>query len=215
MKNVLLIGLGRFGRHIAIKLNEWNHQVMAVDRDESRVNAVLSYVTNAQIGDCTDRAFLTSLGIGNFDLCIVAIGDDFQSSLEATSLLKELGAKLVVSRAAKGVHAKFLLQIGADKVVYPEELVASWTAIRFTSDHILDYIELDDDHGIFRLLVPEEWQGKTVKELDVRREYNINIIGTVKDEVLNLTVSPDTRLAGDITMLVAGKMEDIKRCFHI
>lgn len=109
MKSILLVGLGRFGRHIAMKLDELHHQVMAVDREEKRVNSVLPYVTNAQIGDSTDEEFMESLGVRNFDVCIVAIGDNFQSSLETTSLLKDLGAKYVVSRAARDVHAKFLL----------------------------------------------------------------------------------------------------------
>ena len=130
MKTVLLIGLGRFGRHIAQELNELKHQVLAVDKSEERVNQALPYVTNAQIGDSTDRMFLETLGVRDFDVCIVAIGDDFQSSLETTSLVKELGAKLVVSRAARDVHAKFLLRNGADEIVYPEKQLASWTAIR-------------------------------------------------------------------------------------
>ena len=124
MKSILLIGLGRFGRHIAMKLDELHHQVMAVDTDEKRVEAVLPYVTNAQIGDATDEEFLSSLGVRNFDVCIVAIGDNFQSSLETTSLLKELGAGYVVSRAARDVQAKFLLRNGADEVVYPEKQLA-------------------------------------------------------------------------------------------
>ena len=130
MKSVLLIGLGRFGRHIAGKLDEFHHEVMAVDVQEDRVNAVLPYVTNAQIGDSTNKEFLESLGVRNYDVCIVAIGDNFQASLETTSLLKELGAVLVVSRAARDVHAKFLLRNGADEVVYPEKQLATWTAIR-------------------------------------------------------------------------------------
>ena len=121
MKSVLLIGLGRFGRHVAEKLDELHHQVMAVDMDEKRVEKILPYVTNAQIGDSTDEEFMESLGIRNFDVCIVAIGENFQSSLETTSLLKELGAKLVVARAGRDVHAKFLLKNGADEVVYPEK----------------------------------------------------------------------------------------------
>ena len=128
MKSILLIGLGRFGRHIAMKLDELHHQVMAVDTDEKRVEAVLPYVTNAQIGDATDEEFLSSLGVRNFDVCIVAIGDNFQSSLETTSLLKELGAGYVVSRAARDVQAKFLLRNGADEVVYPEKQLAAWTS---------------------------------------------------------------------------------------
>ena len=114
MKSILLIGLGRFGRHIAMKLHELNHEVMAVDRNEGRVDAVLPYVTNAQIGNSTNESFLKSLGVGNYDVCIVAIGNDFQGSLETTSLLKELGAKLVVSRAARDVQAKFLLRNDAN-----------------------------------------------------------------------------------------------------
>ena len=121
MKTVLLIGLGRFGRHIAMKLNELNHQVMAVDKDENRVNAVLPFVTNAQIGDSTNQEFLASIGVRNFDVCIVAIGDDFQSSLETACLLKELGAQKVVARAERDLQAKFLLRNGADEVVYPEK----------------------------------------------------------------------------------------------
>ena len=154
MKSVLLIGLGRFGRHIAKKLDEMNHQVMAVDIDEKRVNLVLPYVTNAQIGDSTDPDFLESLGVNNFDVCIVTIAESFQNSLETTSLLKELGAKLVVSRAARDVHSKFLLRNGADEIVYPEKQLAYWSAIRFTADHILDYIQLDSDYGIFEISVP-------------------------------------------------------------
>lgn len=144
MKNVLLIGLGRFGRHMAMDLNRLGHQVMAVDLNEERINDILPYVTNAQIGDSTNEQFIRSLGVNNYDLCIVAIGNNFQSSLETTSLLKELGAQKVISRAERDVQAKFLLRNGADNVVYPEKQVAEWAAIRFTADHILDFIEVDD-----------------------------------------------------------------------
>lgn len=215
MKSILLVGLGRFGRHIAEKLNALNHQVMAVDRREGRVDAILPFVTNAQIGDSTNPDFLTSLGIRNFDFCIVAIGDDFQSSLETTSLLKELGAKLVVSRAASDVHAKFLLRNGADEIIYPEKQLANWVAIRYSADHIFDYIELDDDHAIFEVQVPGEWMGKTVGELDVRKKYNINIMGLKENGKMNLTVTPDTRITDRQTMLVLGMMKQIQKVFHI
>ena len=162
MKNILLIGLGRFGKHIALQLNKLGHEVMAVDSNEERINEILPIVTNAQIGDSTNTEFLKSLGIGNFDVCIVTIGGNFQNSLETTSLLKELGAKLVVSRAERDVQAKFLLRNGADEVVYPEKQVAKWASIRYTADHIRDYIEVDDSHAIFEVEVPEEWIGKTV-----------------------------------------------------
>lgn len=215
MKSVLLIGLGRFGRHIARKLNEMNHQVMAVDRQEKRVEAALPFVTNGQIGDATNEEFLRSLGVRNYDVCIVAIGDDFQSSLETTSFLKELGAKKVVSRAARDVHEKFLLRNGADEVVYPEKQLAKWTAIRYTADHIFDYIELDDGYAIFELSVPQNWVGKSIGDLDIRKRYNINIMALKKDGKLNLNILPETELQSDETMLVLGEMKSIHKCFHI
>lgn len=215
MKPILLIGLGRFGRHIAIKLDELNHQVMAVDNNESRVEAVLPYVRNAQIGDATNEDFIRSLGVRNFDVCIVAIGDNFQSSLETTSLLKELGAKMVVSRAARDVHAKFLLRNGADEVVYPEKQLASWTAIRYSADHIFDYVELDEEHGIFEISIPDAWIGKTVGELDIRKKYNVNIMALRCNGVLDMNIASETLLGDDQTMLVLGNIKNIQKQFHI
>ena len=211
----MLIGLGRFGRHIALQLNKLGHEVMAVDSNEERVNEILPIVTNAQIGDSTNTEFLKSLGIGNFDVCIVTIGGNFQNSLETTSLLKELGAKLVVSRAERDVQEKFLLRNGADEVVYPEKQVANWAAIRYTADHIRDYIEVDDAHAIFEVEVPEEWIGKTVGELDIRRKYSINIMATKENGKINMAVSPETVLTDNITLLVLGAYKELQKCFRI
>ena len=215
MKSVLLIGLGRFGRNIALKLNVMRHQVMAVDKNEKRVNAALPYVTNAQIGDATSADFLESLGVNNFDVCIVAIGDDFQSSLETTSLLKELGAKTVVSRAARNVHAKFLLRNGADEVVFPEKQLAQWTAIRYTADPILDYIELDNNHAIFEIAVPEKWIGKTVIEADVRKKHGVNIMAIKRGGVMYVNFASETRLEEGDTILGLGDIKNLQKCFHI
>lgn len=215
MKTVLLVGLGRFGRHIAMKLNELHHQVMAVDKNEERVEALLPYVTNAQIGDSTNEEFLKSLGVRNFDLCIVTIGSDFQSSLETTSLLKELGAKLVVSRASRDIHAKFLLRNGADEVLYPERQLASWAAIRYTSDHITDYVEIDEDYGIFEVEVPMNWYEKSIRELDIRNRYNVNILGIKRDGKISMNIAPDTQLRENDTIMVLGKLVDVQKCFHI
>ena len=215
MKSILLIGIGRFGKHIAMDLHRLNHQVMVVDDNEERINELLPYVTNAQIGDSTNRDFLESLGVNNFDVCFVAIGKDFQSSLETTCTLKELGAKLVVSRAASDVHAKFLLRNGADEVIYPEKQIAKWASIRYSSDHILDYIELDESHAIFEVSVPKAWVGKSILQLDVRRKYNINIMGIKQDGRMNVSVSPDTLLTEDITLLVLGEYKALQKCFHI
>lgn len=215
VKSVLLIGLGRFGKHIAIQLDTLGHEVMAVDHNEDRVNDALPFVTNAQIGDSTNAEFLASLGIGNYDLCIVAIGNDFQSSLETTSNLKELGAKLVVSRASRDVHAKFLLRNGADEVVYPEKQVAKWTSIRFTSNHIIDYIELDDTHSIFEVSVPKQWVGMSIGQVDIRRKYDINIVAIKQNGRMNVAVTPDTVLTADKTLLVIGEYRALQKCFHI
>lgn len=215
MKSILLIGLGRFGNHIAEKLGELGHEVMAVDNDEKRVNEILPYVTGAQIGDSTNEEFLKSLGVGNYDVCIVAIGGNFQNSLETTSLLKELGAKFVVSRAERDTQEKFLLRNGADEVVYPEKQVANWTAIRYSADHILDYIEFEDEYAIFEVSVPEGWLGKTVGNIDIRKKYNINIMATKENGKLNLTVTPDTLLSESISLLVVGRYDDIHRYFKI
>lgn len=215
MKNILLIGLGRFGKHVAMKLNDLGHEVMAIDSNEERVNKVLDYVTNAQIGDSTNSYFLNSLGISNFDVCIVAIGGDFQNSLETTSLLKELGAKKVISRAERDVQAKFLLRNGADEVVYPEKQMARWTAIRYTADHVLDYVEVDENNGLFEVEVPSKWIGKTIRELDVRNNYNINIIGIKKNGKMDVNVSPDLPLSDDVSLMVMGDYSSIKKCFHI
>lgn len=215
MKNILLIGLGRFGKNIALQLNKLGHEVMAVDNNEERVNDILSIVTNAQIGDSTNTEFLKSLGIRNFDVCIVTIGGDFQNSLETTSLLKELGAKLVVSRAERDVQAKFLLRNGADEVVSPEKQVANWAAIRYTADHIRDYIEVDEAHAIFEVEVPEEWVGKSVGELDIRRKYSINIMATKENGKINMAVTPETVLTDKITLLVLGSYKKLQKCFHI
>lgn len=215
MKSVLLIGIGRFGRHIAIHLNELGHEVMAVDIDESRVNDILPLVTDAQIGDSTNENFLASLGVRNFDTCIVAIGNNFQSSLETTSLLKELGAKLVVSRAFEDVQAKFLLRNGADKVVYPEKQLAKWTAIRYTSDHILDYFDLEGDYDVYEVALPKDWLGLSLSEISIRKQYGINIIGIRNQAKMDFSISPSRVFGEGDTLMVIGRYKDLQKCFRV
>lgn len=215
MKNILLIGLGHFGKHIAMELNQLGHEVMAIDNDEEKVNDVLPYVTSAQIGDSTDSDFLESLGIRNFDVCIVTMSGNFQNSLETTSLLKELGAEFVVSAAKRDVQEKFLLRNGADRVVYPEKQMAKWTAIRYTSDHILDYIEVDDSYAIFEVQVPDNWIGKSIGRIDIRKKYNINILALKEYGKMNMAITPDTVLSSNISMLVLGDYKSLQKCFKI
>lgn len=215
MKNILLIGAGRFGRHIAMQLSQLGHQVMAVDTNEERINDVLPFVTNAQIGDSTNEEFLRTLGIGNFDVCFVTISSNFQNSLETTSLLKELGAQYVVSRAERDVQAKFLLRNGANNVVYPEKQMANWAAIRYTANHIFDYIEFDEQHAIFEVKVPKDWIGKSVGELDVRRKFGINILGIKRGGKTDVSVMSDTILSENITILALGEYKALQKCFRI
>ena len=215
MKSVLLIGLGRFGRGVAEKMNELHHQVLAVDKNEARVNAVLPLVTDAQIGDAASETFLSTLGVDNFDVCIVTIAEDFQSSLETTSLLKELGAKKVVARASSEVHRKFLLRNGADAVAYPEGQLAAWTATRHTTDHVLDYIALDGEYSIYDLSVPAEWNGKTVGGIDIRKKYNLNLLAVRENGHPNMAVTSETMLRENQSILVLGRWKDIQKCFRI
>ncbi len=215
MKNVLLIGAGHFGRHIAMQLSQLGHQVMALDTDEERINDILPFVTKAQIGDSTNAELLRSLGIRNFDVCFVTISGNFQNSLETTSLLKELGAKYVVSRAERDVQAKFLLRNGADNVVYPEKQMAIWAAKRYTADHIFDYIEIDKQHAIFEVEVPKAWVGKSIGTLDVRKKFGINILGIKRLGKTDVSITPDTILSEDITMLALGEYKALQKCFRI
>lgn len=198
-----------------MKLHELGHEVMAVDENEERVNDAMPYVTDGQIGDSTNEALLKSLGIKNYDVCIVTISGNFQSSLETTCLLKELGAQKVVSRAEQDVQAKFLLRNGADEIIYPEKQLATWAAIRYTSDHILDYIELGDSCSIFEVSVPQAWVGKSIAEIDIRRKYNVNIIATKKNGKINAVVTADTVLSEEETLLVLGGYKALRKCFDI
>lgn len=214
-KTILLIGLGRFGLHIAKKIHELGHEIMAVDVNEEKINQAVPFVTDAQIGNSTNEDFLKSLGINNYDLCIVTISDDFQSSLETTSLLKELGAKKVISRAERDGQAKFLLRNGADEIVYPEKQLASWMAIKYSADHILDYIEIDNEHAIFEVSVPKEWIGKTIGEIDIRKQYGINILGIKDGNKLSVDVTPSQVLNSELSLLVIGDYKRLQKCFKI
>ena len=215
MKTILLIGLGNFGLNVATQLFQLGHHVMGIDIDEVKVNAALPVLSNAKIGDGTNPEFMGSLGIDNYDLCIVSTGGDFQNSLETTSLLKEFGAKKVISRADRDVQMKFLLRNGADEVVYPEKQVARWTAVRYTADHILDYIELGDDYSIFEVSIPKSWIGMTVGQLDIRKKYGLNIMAVRQQGKINVAVTPTTVLSADKSLLVLGEYKAVQRCFKI
>ena len=211
MKSILLIGLGRFGATMAMKLHELKHEVMAIDISEERINAILPYVTSAQIGDCTNEQYMSSIGVRNFDLCIVAIGDNFQSSLETTALLKDLGAKFVLSRANRDIHAKFLLRNGADQVVYPEKEMAIRSAFRYSTDNIFDYIELTPDHSIYEVPVPSSWIEKSIVQINVRNKYHISILAVKLGKELRTLPGADYVFMGNETLVILGANTDIKK----
>ncbi len=210
MRSFLIIGLGRFGKHMAKMLTRQKNEVLAVDISEDRVDAALKYVTNAQIGDATDPQFIEELGVRNFDICIVAIGDNFQSSLEATSLLKDMGAKYVFARANRDIHKKFLLRNGADEVVYAERETAERFAVKFSSEGIFDYFKLNDEYAIYELSVPESWVGKTLVEKNLRQKFGINVLAIKDGEAFDTLPGPDHIFLADETILVLGNKETLK-----
>ena len=212
MKSVLIIGAGQFGIHIARRMAELRCEIMAIDAEEERINAILPLVTNAQIGDSTNADFMRSLGIPDYDVCIVTISDSFQDSLETTALLKELGAKKVISRAQNDVQEKFLLRNGADETVYPEKQTAIRLATKEASDDILDLFQLDHDINIYEVRVPKGWNGRTIAELDIRKKHHLNIIAVRKSNQLVVPM-PDMELSIDDAILLLGNMKDIQKVF--
>ena len=212
MKSVLIIGAGQFGIHIARRMAEMRCEIMVIDTEEERINAILPFVTNAQIGDSTNADFMRSLGIPDYDVCIVTISDSFQDSLETTALLKELGARKVIARAKNDVQEKFLLRNGADETVYPEKLTAIRLAIKEASDDILDVLQLDRDINIYEVRVPKSWSGRTIAELDVRKKHHLNIIAVRTSNQLVVPM-PDMVLSNDDAILLLGSMKDIQKAF--
>ena len=167
-----------------------------------------------KIGDSTNEEFLRSLGVRDYDVCIVALGGLFQSSLETTSLLKELGAKKVISRATNDVQMKFLLRNGADEVVYPEKQMALRIATRYASDSILDFIHLDNNYSIYEMKVPKDWFGKTLSQIDIRKKYKVNVL-TIKRGKNVFIPAPDTEIKSGDVAFVIGELRDIQKCFKI
>ncbi len=212
MKNILIIGLGRFGRHLAEKFIELGDEVMVVDKDEEAVQTIMNTVTFAQVGDCRKEEVLRSLGINNFDICFVCIGGDFGSSLEITDLLKSLGARYVVSKAGRDIHAKFLLKNGADEIVYPEKDMAAKVAVKFSSNHLIDYFEISKDVAIYEIFVPDSWGGKSIGSLNVRAKHDINILAvrTLSGE-LNSNPGSDYVFTSGEQMIVLGTQSSVKK----
>ena len=212
MTTVLILGLGEFGSNIAKRMSEFKCEVMAVDIKEERVDDILPFVGSARIGDSTNEEFLRSLGVNSYDVCIVALGGLFQSSLETTNLLKELGAPFVVSRATNDVQMKFLKMSGADEVVYPEKQTAIRLATKYASESILDFIQLDNNYSIYEIKAPKEWFGKTLAQIDIRKKFKINML-TIKRGNEVFIPAHDTVIQNDDVAFIIGEVQDIRKCF--
>ncbi|MDO4267007.1 MAG: TrkA family potassium uptake protein [Eubacteriales bacterium] len=211
MKSILIIGMGRFGRHLCQNLARLGNQIMIVDEKEENLEELLPYVVSAKIGDCTNEAVLKSLGIANFDLCFVCIGTNFQSSLEITSLVKEMGARYVISKANRDIHAKFLLRNGADEVIYPDRDIAERLAVRYSANHVFDYIELTDEYAIYEIPPLPEWIQKSIGALDIRNRYHINILGTKTNGKAYLMPGANYTIQADEHLMVIGKRTDVDK----
>jgi len=211
MKSVLLIGLGRIGRCLLKELSSLGDDVLVIDIDEGKVNDALKYATNAQIGDATNEDCIKSLGVSDFDLCIVTTGTDFESSLVTTALLKENGAKFVLSQATNERQAQFLKRNGADEVLFMEQQIAHWVSVTYSDDRIFDYVKLSSDIAIFETSLPKGWAGKSVFSLDVRRKFNVNILGVKKNGILSLANDPNRPFEEGETVLLLGCEKDVRK----
>lgn len=211
MKSILIIGLGRFGRHMAQKFVENGHEVMGIDCNEDRVDAAVGQLHQILIGDATEESFMESLGIHNFDLAVIAVGENFQTVLEITVLLKDLGCKYIVARATRDVHKKLLLRNGADYVSYAEREVAERLAIKFGADNIFDYMELTPEIGIYEIAVPEKWRGRNMIELSIRSRYQVSVLATKKGDKIYPLPQPTHVFEEDESVMVMGTAEAIRR----
>ncbi len=209
MKSILVIGMGRFGLQFAERMQELGNDVMVVDRAPELIDEIAYEFTDAHIADCTNEAVLTSLGINNFDVCFVTIGEDFQASLEITSMLKEHGAAHVVSKARTARQAKLLEKIGADEVVYPERDAAEKCAVRYNADNIFDFIQLTSEYSIYEIPCASSWTNKSVSEVDVRNKYNVNIIAVKHDNTLQPAPGANYIFRSGDHLVVLGKASDV------
>lgn len=209
MKSILIIGIGRFGSHLCNELSKLDNEIMIVDMREEALEDLLPHVISAKIGDCTNEKVLKSLGVRNFDICFVCIGNSFQNSLEITSMLKDLGAKYVVSKANRDIHAKFLLRNGADEVIYPDRDIAEKAAVRFSANQVFDYVELDGDYSIYEIAPLPEWIGHSVQNVNVRAVYHANIIGIKTTDGMMLMPGPDYVFQPNEHLMIIGHNHDV------
>ncbi|MED1467821.1 MULTISPECIES: potassium channel family protein [Bacillus] len=210
-----VIGLGRFGLSIATKLFESGKEVLGVDVNEERVDDAHPYTTHALIADSTDAEALKSIGIRNIDTVIVAIGNDIQASILSVLLLKELGVKKVIAKALNKLHGQVLKKVGADWVVYPERDMGIRVAHQLLSPNVLNFIEISKDYSVEEVKIPEKMTEKTLRELDLRAKFNLTVIAIRHGHEINITPSPDKKIASGDVLVVIGENSDLEQFSNI
>jgi trk system potassium uptake protein TrkA len=215
MKQFVVIGCGRFGSSVARTLYEMGNEVLAIDKDEEKVQEISDSVTHAVQADVMDEGVLRELGIQNFDIVVVSIGSDLEASIMATLVAKELGVKIVIAKAQSDLHGKVLSKIGADKVVFPERDMGVRVGHNLVSTNILDFIELSPDYSIVEITAIPEWENKTLKELRLPTKYGINVMAVKRQKFINVSpYADDMILKGDV-LVVIGSTEDLKKIEHL
>lgn len=209
MISVLLIGMGKFGRTLGEKLLAMGDEVMIVDKNEDVVNSLANKYTNALIANCMNEENLASMDIPSFDVCVVAVGDDFQSSLEITSILKDLNAKRVISRATTDIQRKLLLRMGADEVIYPDMDIAEKLAVRLNSTNVINYIDIDADYSIFEISIPEKWVSRKLIDINPRGKYGMNILTVKRGKQVISSIDGNFVFESGDQMVVFGDTEQI------
>lgn len=211
MKSVLVIGMGCFGRHLASKLSDMGNDVMVVDKSPEIIEKLSSMFTDSYAGDFTNEPVVNSIGINDFDICFVTIGDDFESSLVITSILKKQGARFVVAKASQEIQSELLKKIGADEIIDPDREMAEKTAVRYNAKNVFDFIQLTSEYSIYEIPVVPSWVGKTVSDIDVRKKYKVNIIAVKSGNRLNPIPGADYSFEREDHIVVIGRSEDVFR----
>ncbi|MCR4772671.1 MAG: TrkA family potassium uptake protein [Oscillospiraceae bacterium] len=209
MQSVLVIGLGKLGYHLAMKMQELGNDVMVVDSNAELVEQYADSFTDSHIGDCTNREVLSSLDVPSFDICFVTIGSNFEASVIITLLLKKLGASFIVAKAGKEVQRELLYSIGANEVIYPEYELAEKLAVRYDSENIFDYIPLTDTHAVYEITVPRAWLGKSLKEVNARQKYAVNIIAVKHGGDIDPVPDADRLFSDEDHLMIIGRSEDV------
>ncbi len=203
----MVIGLGRFGSSVATNLCRMGHEVLGIDLNEERVQRLSNILTHTVIGDATDEDLMKSLGVRNFDVAVVSIGEDMQASILATIIIKDIGVPYIVAKALNDLHGKVLEKIGADRVVYPEREMGQRIANNLVSTNILDYIELSPEYSIMEIIATKKLTGKTLGQLNLRALYGINVIALKRDKHINASPGANDMIQVDDILIVMGKRD--------